>query len=145
RPRLTFVMPLNGSLQSNCSRVRQNAGLGRPRSGERGYVTFDLAPDIAAAERRPMVARGETPGIVADPAYPWPVGPRIIAIHVFFQGLRKACAPGYHRSPLRGCQWESSIRNSFEDTEEFAAGQCQPVSNSGHYRAGFSPELSAEK
>ena len=55
--------------------------------------------DSAAAERRPMVARGETPGQgeaneVAPSGRP--------SMGHAYQGFRKASTPGYHRSPLRG-------------------------------------------
>src|SRR5262249_26261504 len=62
-------------------------------------ISNDIA---AAAERRPMVAGGETPGENAGSTITWPVGPR--RRRRLFQGLRKASAPGYLRSPLRGCK-----------------------------------------
>jgi hypothetical protein len=71
--------------------------------GEEQQESWEKEP-FAAAERRPTVARGETPGIsaacnsVAEPS----ARPERV-IRTFFQGFRKTFTPGYRRSPLRGC------------------------------------------
>ena len=68
---------------------------------------LDEIPELfvvfAAAVRRTMVARGETPGFGCrfrrerDPK-----DHAAFSKMSVFQGFRKASTPGYHRSPLRG-------------------------------------------